>query len=516
MYLRLAEFALLVLVCRLFFIRHKSRGLRLPPGPPGLPLIGNLHQISDDYQQDTFSEWGRRYGDVVYARFVANDVLIVNSAAAARVLMEKRGAKYSGRPLFTNIFLCTYYSSGGFSWNLAFMPNTDRWKRHRKWFQHGFQVKRRLDEYIPIQQRETRRILSDLLVEPDAYMSHIKRFAAATMLEIGYGHTVTSLDDDYIHMIDSALDGMFLAGNPGSMMVDFFPPLKYVPAWLPGLTWKKTATRLRPVVDVMNLSPFRAVVKAMNEGSAKSSFASAILDEVSPDEPLSPAEEREMSGAVGTVYAAGTETTVSMLSAWLLAMVRYPEVYKRAQTEINMVIGTGRLPELHDRDSLPFLECILKEVYRWHCPVPLGVPHALSENDEYRGWWIPKGSMVIANLWGMMRDPELYPDPEAFRPERFLGFDKEAEVLDPKKVVFGFGRRVCPGQFLADNNVWLVLATLIATMNIRKARGEDGVEITPRLDYTSGIVSHPKPFPCDILPRSEKARQLILDSCVDL
>lgn len=95
--------------------------------------------------------------------------------------------------------------------------------------------------------------------------------------------------------------------------------------------------------------------------------------------------------------------------------------------------------------------------------------------------------------------------------------------------------RVCPGQFLADNNVWLVLATLIATMNIRKARGEDGVEITPRLDYTSGIVryaalivdrnttglviqsySHPKPFPCDILPRSEKARQLILDSCVDL
>lgn len=130
-------------------------------------------------------------GDLVYAKFLTTDALIINSNETARVLMEKRGAKYSGRPLFT--FLCELYVqshslhrnaarlnvhamvSGGFSWNLAFMPNTDRWKRHRKWFQYGFQVKLRLDEYIPIQERETCRLLVDLSEGPNAYMDHVKR-----------------------------------------------------------------------------------------------------------------------------------------------------------------------------------------------------------------------------------------------------------------------------------------------------------------------------------------------------
>lgn len=174
------------------------------------------------------------------------------------------------------------------------------------------------------------------------------RFAAAIMLEIGYGHTVTSVDDDHIHMVDSAIQGMFLAGYPGSMLVDVFPArrcylrfpiyerhadcstyailslgtnaVKYIPAWIPGMVWKRTAIQQRPGIDTMNLKPFRAVTQAMvcplpprvvfrkltptqKAGSVKPSFATALLElEVPPDEPISPAEERELSGAVGTVY----------------------------------------------------------------------------------------------------------------------------------------------------------------------------------------------------------------------
>ncbi|KAI0720650.1 cytochrome P450 [Fomitopsis betulina] len=284
MYSRIVE-SVLLLSLYLVSTWYKSRRLRLPPGPSGLPLIGSLHLISDDYQQDTFSEWARKYGDIVYAKFLGNDMLIVNSTDAARELMEKRGAKYSSQPLF--IFLCDL---AGFSWNTGFTQDTGRWKRHCKWFQDGFQAKRRLNEYIPIQQRETRRVLYNLLVDTDAYMSHIKRFAAGIMLEIGYGHTLTSINDDYI--------------------LDFFPPLRYLPAWFPGLTWKEAVNRLRPDINNMNLRPFRAVINAVNSGSdlAKSSFATEILGEVSLDEPISPAEEREMSGAVGTLYTAGTDT----------------------------------------------------------------------------------------------------------------------------------------------------------------------------------------------------------------
>ena len=126
----------------------------------------------------------------MYARFLSTDVLIINSAEAARILMEKRGAKYSGRPVFT--FLCDLYvcslmllsdhihlrciCRSGFAWNFGFMPNNDHWKRHRRWFQNTFQAKRRLDDHIPIQRRETHRLLAGLASEPDAYMSHIKRY----------------------------------------------------------------------------------------------------------------------------------------------------------------------------------------------------------------------------------------------------------------------------------------------------------------------------------------------------
>ncbi|KAH9834639.1 cytochrome P450 [Rhodofomes roseus] len=305
-------------------------------------------------------------GDMVYARFLTRDVLIINSAEAARELMEQRGAKYSGRPLFT--YICDL---GGFSWNIGFITNDDRWKRHRRWFQHSFQTKDLLDGYVPIQQRETRRLLADLVREPSAFMDHLKRFSAAVMLEIGYGHTVTSIDDAHIRKVDSALAGLFAAGTPGSMLVDFFPILKYVPWWLPGAGWKRTAIRLRPDIDAMNLDPFRSVIKTMAAGSVKPSFAATLLEEAPIDEPISPTEEREMSGAAGVVYSAGTETTVSVLAVFVFAMVRHPAVFKKAQEEIDRIVGTGRLPQMDDREALPYLECVLKEVYRWGVPIPL-------------------------------------------------------------------------------------------------------------------------------------------------
>ncbi|KAH9917064.1 cytochrome P450 [Fomitopsis serialis] len=373
---QLAGLALAFLLISLLHWSRNRRALRLPPGPPRLPIIGNLNQISDDYQHEIFTEWARKYGDVVYARLLTKDVLIINSAAAARALMEKRSAKYSGRPHFTYI-----RDLGGFSWTLGFMQYDDRWRRHRRWFQNGFQVKKRLNSYVPIQQRETHRFLVDLLREPDAFMDHFKRLAAAVMLEIGYGHTVTSVDDAHIRKVDSAVGGILEAGNPGSMLVDFFPVLKWIPAWMPGAGWKKTAIRLRPAIDSMHLDPFRAVVKALTAGTAKPSFATAILEEAPTDEPLFPAEEREMSGA------------------------------------------------------------------------------------------------------GYVARRKIYEDPDDFKPERFLNIEPAlAELRDPRKIVFGHGRRICPGRFLGDSSIWLVIANMIATFDLAKARDSAGRDITPTMD----------------------------------
>ncbi|KAF9801279.1 hypothetical protein IEO21_10160 [Rhodonia placenta] len=87
------------------------------------------------------------------------------------------------------------------------------------------------------------------------------------------------------------------------------------------------------------------------------------------------------------------------------------------------------------------LECVLLEVYCWNPPLPLGVPHSLTQDNIYKGYFLPKGSSVISNLWAISRDPSIYHDLDVFRPERFEEMDAEkVKVCDPKRYIFGFGR----------------------------------------------------------------------------
>jgi len=221
-------------------------------------------------------------------------------------------------------------------------------------------------------------------------------------------------------------------------------------------------------------------------------------------------DEDDIKGAAGVLYGAGTDTSVTTISTFILAMTRYPEVFKKVQEEMDRVVGTERLPDFDDRDSLPYLECVFKEVYRWNPPLPINFPHRVMSDDEYRGYDIPEGAMILTNIWAMTREQPFYPNPEEFRPERFMEMDSAtAEARDPRNMVFGFGRRVCPGRHFADTNIWMVLASMVATVDIRRARDALGREIVPEAAFVSAFTAHPKPFTCDIRPRSEKAKNLV-------
>lgn len=120
--------------------------------------------------------------------------------------------------------------------------------------------------------------------------------------------------------------------------------------------------------------------------------------------------------------------------------------------------------------------------------------------------------MIVTNIWAMGRDPSLYSEPDEFLPERFQEVDAEkAASQDPRKYVFGFGRRICPGRFLADSSIWLLAANILATMDIRRARDSVGREVVPTPSFKSGLISEVEPFECDIRPRSERAMDLITE-----
>ena len=123
-------------------------------------------------------------------------------------------------------------------------------------------------------------------------------------------------------------------------------------------------------------------------------------------------------------------------------MVLNPDVVRKAQEELDRVVGKEHLPDFSDKDRLPYIDALVKELFRWNPPLPVSVPRRVTQDDVYRGYFIPAGTTVMENIWAVFRDPNLYPDPEVFNPDRFL---KDGEInpliFNPEDRVFGTGRR---------------------------------------------------------------------------
>src|SRR6267154_207906 len=178
--------------------------------------------------------------------------------------------------------------------------------------------------------------------------------------------------------------------------------------------------------------------------------------------------------------AAGAETTSGVLAWWMLAMVTYPDVQKRAQEELDAVVGRTRIPTFADLPHLPYIRAMVKEALRWRPVDPLGLPHLSTEDDWYNGMFIPKGSIMIANVWNLNRDPEIYgADAAQFNPGRFLNTKGEVTSCAPETkeeghVTYGFGRRVCVGKHVANNSLFFDFAMMLWACRIEPGKDERG------------------------------------------
>jgi cytochrome P450 len=181
--------------------------------------------------------------------------------------------------------------------------------------------------------------------------------------------------------------------------------------------------------------------------------------------------------------AAGAETTSTTLSWWLLAMLAFPEVQRRAQAEIDAVVGRDRLPSFADAPHLPYVRATIREALRWRPVLPLGVPHVSTKEDWYEGMYIPKGTMCISNVWQCNHDRVVFgEDANEFRPERHL--DEHGELLpgpvetyQAGHVSFGFGRRICVGKDLANESLFISTARILWAAELARPQDESGKEV---------------------------------------
>ncbi|KAI0313067.1 cytochrome P450 [Amylostereum chailletii] len=493
--------------------RPVSRGAQtLPPGPKPIPLMGNIFDMPTSCEWETFSRWGQIYGELVYVTIFGRRMVILNTAEVANDLLEKRSAIYSDRPNFPLVDL-----AGHSTFNFGFMPYGKRWQLCRHLF--ASQFGRTTANVVESCQFAASSLLQNLLRDPGDLVNHLRLHSGQLILDATYGIPISSREDKFIKTAEKVMGTISIAVSPAMWIIN--PVLlcksslvlrdvsllndlaQYLPGWLGGNYLIRKGHQWRADVHDLRTDPFEQTKASMAAGTAKASFITNLLEQSeSIDGPG--LEREEMIKDCAAVAFGGT--SLFSPSTFFLALMANPHVQTKAQEEIDRIVGPDRLPMLVDRPRLPYVTAVLKETLRWHPPAPQGIPHLLTTDDHYKGYTIPAGTMVIGNIWGILHDPAVYRRPLDFNPDRYLPSGiLDVSTNDPSRVAFGFGRRVCPGKVLAEDALWLTMAQILSVYTIRSPPGIEFV----KPQFTSGAISHPLPFLCDITPRSEAAEALI-------
>ncbi|KAJ5808623.1 hypothetical protein N7474_009892 [Penicillium riverlandense] len=520
--------AFLLYAIKVLLTSNKAHG-PLPPGPSPKPVVGNISDLPPRGAQD-WMHWLKHkdlYGRVAKSAIrpissitvMGQTIVIVNDARIATELLSKRSALYSSR---ANLVFAS--EMVGWEHSLVMQTYSDRFRAYRKAIQPYLGSEAAVAQYNNLQEIEVHRFLLRVLNDKPRFAEHIQTEAGAIILKIAYGYTIEPHKrDPLVHIANQALENFSIAATPGAWLVDIIPALKHIPSWFPGAKFKSIAREWKKNLETVADKPYDFVRRRMDAGKHEPSYLVNLFKV--EGYPVSGSEEELVAKWTSASLYTGGADTVGFTSAWhavpadelqtvcsietfLLAMTIYPEVQRKAQDEIDRVLGAGRLPKVTDRASLPYIDAIVKEVLRWHPVAPMGIPHMSVGDDICEGYFIPKGSLVMPNIWAFTHDPEVYHDPMVFKPERFLGVDGRGPEMDPRTTVFGFGRRICPGRILADNAVYLNIAQSLTVFNITKVV-ENGKEVDVKPEFQAGVISHPVPWKFDISPRTPAHEVLI-------
>lgn len=306
------------------------------------------------------------------------------------------------------------------------------------------------------------------------------------------------------------------AGNTPPL--DIFPFLKYVPEKLLGM-WRSRAEDVGKDMNALYSEWVEyGIARRQNSGS-RDCFLDRVLDQ---GEKVA-LDKHGLYFLMGTVMEGGSDTTSSLVIAFLHAMTKWPGVLAKAQAEMDRVVGEDRTPTWDDYANLPYVAACVKEAHRWRPVTPLAFPHALAEDDWVDGMFLPKGSQVFINAFGMHHDERRFPNPDVFDPDHYRGVTALASELangdyaNRDHYGYGSGRRLCPGIHLAERNLFLAIAKLVWAFDIGPGRDAAGQAVEPDVSnekgYCSGFLVCAEDFPCTVTVRSEARKATILREC---
>uniref|UniRef100_A0A0W0GB88 Cytochrome p450 n=1 Tax=Moniliophthora roreri TaxID=221103 RepID=A0A0W0GB88_MONRR len=491
----------LISVCAWRFYLKFRRPGKLPPGPKGYPIVGNLFQLDADRPWHSLLEWKKTYGDIVYIRLFNQDVIVVNSAKVAGDLLDRRAANYSDRPRMSVIECLT----GGL--DIVAIDHGAKWRSMRRAAHEALNIRASVN-YHPIHMRGGIQLALEILDSPQMCRDHVYRYTSSGAVSLIYNDTTRH--HAIIKELSSFVHDVSLASVPGRYLANHIPVLEHVPEFL--AKWKREMKAKYRMYTESFLKFFLPIKELMvQKQEPRPSFCTMLVE----------AQERhglndlESAWLAAVLYVAGHDTSGTALEWLIVAMLAFPDVQRKVHEEIDTVIGQTRVPTLADMENLPYVRAVVKEVLRWRPPAPIGIFHATLEDDVYEGYHIPKGSWIIPNILAMNHDSETYgQDPDVFRPERFLNEDgthkvSPADTKDEGHYSFGFGRRICPGRHVASNAL-LSFATVLWAVHLEPGKDTQGNTASISInDQADGILSRASTYHVSSKPRFPEAVEML-------
>ncbi|XP_074538368.1 cytochrome P450 2U1 [Halichoeres trimaculatus] len=501
-----------LIVCYVVHFYQKQCLSSIPPGPKPWPLVGNFGGFlipsfiqrrfgqqspsTDKSAVGVLTELTRLYGNV-YSLFVGSQLVVVlNGYEVIRDALSNHPEVFSDRPDIPAISIMTKRKG------IVFAPYGPVWRTQRK-FCHttlrNFGLGKLSLEPCILQGLDS--VKTELLrlneesggagVDLAPLITHaVSNVICSLILGQRFHHE----DREFRSMLDLMDRGLEICVNSPAVLINVFPLFYYLPFGVfkelrqverdITLFLKRFIARHRETLDPEN--PRDLTDMYLKELSAQ--HAAGNVD--------SSFTEDYLFYIIGDLFIAGTDTTANSVLWVLLYLVIHPDIQDKVQAEIDEVVGTHRALSMTDKGSLPFTEATIMEVQRLTVVVPLGIPHMASETTEFRGYTIPKGTVVLPNLWSVHRDPTVWDDPDTFNPARFL--DDEGKLMRKEFFIpFGIGRRVCMGEQLAKMELFLTVTSLLQTFKFRLPEGTQ----PPSLRGRFGLTLAPCSFTVCVNPR---------------
>ncbi|WCJ34975.1 cytochrome P450 family 71 subfamily B polypeptide 2 [Euphorbia peplus] len=449
----------LIIIFILFKIirkKSKSKSTNLPPGPPKLPLIGNMHQLfTSSAPHQRLKELSEKYGSIMTLQLGEITNIVISSPEIAKQILKTHDLAFAQRPSVKATNIITYGSS-----DIVFSPYSDYWRQIRKICILEVLSAKRVQSFRAIREEEGSNLIKTILSYSGEGFNFSKMVFASTC-----GITARAVfgakckEQDEFRPLAQEIPQVLVKFN----IADLFPSVKFLSVFSGLSSIRKLHQELDRIFEniIRQRKDLRKRELKDDRKGEEDNLLDVLLRVQEDGDPEFQLTDNNMKAVILDIFVAGTESS-STTTEWVMSeLVRNPRVMQKAQEEVRRVYGTKGKVDEQELHQLDYLRLVIKETMRLHPPAPLLLPRQSRESCEINGFNIPADSHITINAWALGRDPSFWEDAEKFDPERFVNSPVDFKGNDFQFIPFGAGRRICPGVSFALANVELSLANFL-------------------------------------------------------